>query len=269
MRTDLLSNLRFASACFLFCVAVMPVRAQCGVNSLGFGNIGIVANNPFQAEVVTTHPESSSLGSRLEYVARDNQGRIRTDWAAGKYKHDTGPEAGSEAEQRMIMICDPVAQTLTRLDTLNKTATIIHSRPSAPSTPGASRLQPAHTRTFCSSQLQIGMHLGGEDLGVKTIEGVEAKGIRFAMPMLVASTGGESSSSNTNERWCSDDLSALVLTVNENTKTGTKFTVAMQKIERIEPDPSLFQIPPDYAVTESVAPPLGRRSSSVSSSGQP
>jgi hypothetical protein len=32
---------------------------------------------------------------------------------------------------------------------------------------------------------------------------------------------------------------------------------------------SLFQIPPDYAVTESVAPPLGRRSSSVPASGQP
>jgi hypothetical protein len=169
----------------------------------------------------------------------------------------------------MIMICDPVAQTLTRIDTLNKTATIIHSRPSAPSTSGTSRLQPAHTRTFCSSQLRISMHLGGEDLGVKTIEGVEAKGVRYAMPMLVASTGGESSSSNTNERWCSDDLSALVLTVNENTKTGTKFTVEMQKIERIEPDPSLFQIPPDYAITESVAAPLGSRGVSVTLNGQP
>jgi hypothetical protein len=266
MRTDRLFNLRFASACFLFCAAGMPVRAQCGVNSLGFGNIGIVANNPFQAEVVTTHPESSSLGSRLEYVARDNQGRIRTDRTAGKYKHDTGPEAGTEAEERMIMICDPIAQTLTRIDTLNKTATIIHSRPSAPST---SRLQPAHARTFCSSRLLIGLHLGGEDLGVKTIEGVEAHGEQFTMPMLATSTGGESTSNSTNERWCSDDLSAVVLTVTTNSKAGTKFTVEMQKIERIEPDPSLFQIPPDYAVTESVAPPLGRRSSSVSSSRQP
>jgi hypothetical protein len=104
---------------------------------------------------------------------------------------------------------------------------------------------------------------------VKTIEGVEAHGEQFTMPMLATSTGGESTSNSTNERWCSDDLSAVVLTVTTNSKAGTKFTVEMQKIERIEPDPSLFQIPPDYAVTESVAPPLGRRSSSVSASRQP
>jgi hypothetical protein len=109
----------------------------------------------------------------------------------------------------------------------------------------------------------------GEDLGVKTIEGVEAHGERIPVPMLTTATQGELTSSNTSERWCSDDLSAVVLTVSENVKSGTKFTVAMQKIERSEPDPSLFQIPPDYAVTESVPQPLGRRASSVPSSSQP
>jgi hypothetical protein len=32
----------------------------------------------------------------------------------------------------------------------------------------------------------------------------------------------------------------------------------MQKIDRSEPDPALFQIPPDYAVSESVATPRER-----------
>jgi hypothetical protein len=54
------------------------------------------------------------------------------------------------------------------------------------------------------------------------------------------------------ERWCSDDLSAIVLTVFEDTKTGVKTSIAMQNIERAEPDPTLFQIPPNYAVTESI-----------------
>lgn len=57
----------------------------------------------------------------------------------------------------------------------------------------------------------------------------------------------------TSERWCSEELSALVLVITENAKSGSTSTVAMQKIERTEPDPSLFQIPADYAVTESVA----------------
>jgi hypothetical protein len=39
----------------------------------------------------------------------------------------------------------------------------------------------------------------------------------------------------------------------------------MQKIDRTEPDPALFQIPPDYAVTESVAEPRDRRNQSAPS----
>jgi hypothetical protein len=62
----------------------------------------------------------------------------------------------------------------------------------------------------------------------------------------------------TPQTWCSDFLSALVLRINGNTKTGVKSTLAMQKIERTEPDPALFQIPEGYAVTESVAEPRKR-----------
>lgn len=156
------------------------------------------------------------------------------------------------------MICDPVAQTMTEINTLDATAKIIHSRPSTPSSP---LLQSVHTRTFCSSRLLLGHdgHIKREDLGDQTIEGVVAHGERIFMPMLGAPDGGESAQgNNTTDRWCSDDLSALVLTVSENARTGAKSSVGMQKIDRTEPDPSLFQIPPGYAVTESVAEPHKR-----------
>jgi hypothetical protein len=267
MWTNPFFNLRFVTAFFLFFAAGLPVRAQCGISTRGFGNVGIVANNPFHAEILVTNaPGSSNPASRLEYVARDSQGRIRTDRTGGEYRRDNGPEAGTEVERRVIALCDPVAHTLTRIDTLNKTATIIHSRPSAPM---AKLLQPAHELTFCASRLQIGLRSGGEDLGVKMIEGVEARGERITMPALVTATEGAPTNPNTSERWCSDDLSAVVLTLTENGRTGTKTSMAIQNIERTEPDPSLFQIPPDYSVTESVAEPLRRRSSSASSSSQP
>jgi hypothetical protein len=254
----------------LFCLSFFsasPAHAQCGVNTLGFGNLGIVKDNPFHAEVVST-----STGQRLltaisarkpELVARDSQGRIRTERVVGEYKRDTGSEAGSTAEQRMIMICDPVAQTLTQIDTLNATAKIIHSRPSAPNSSlpsgaNSSRMQHRSIRTFCDSRLMMGSQPGRpgvEDLGYKTIEGVQAHGARIAMPTLIAPGSEVSTSTSDTERWCSDELSAIVLTTTENSKSGSKSTVVMQNIERTEPDPSLFQIPPDYAVTESVAEP--------------
>jgi hypothetical protein len=257
------------SGFFLALVSASGAEAQCGVNTIGFGNTGLVTGNPFHAEMVVTRSGEalvpSALAQRPRSVARDSQGRVRTERITEMmFKHDTGAEAGSEAEDHMIMICDPVAQTLTRIDTLNATAQIIHSRPSSPSSPGRSPGLPQ--RTFCSSRLLLPRAGGAatQDLGDQTIEGVQAHGVRTPMPMLSATVGGESSpAENFTECWCSDELSAVVLIVNENTKSGTKTTEAMQHIERNEPDAALFQIPAGYAVTESVAPPFGNQNPHV------
>jgi hypothetical protein len=73
------------------------------------------------------------------------------------------------------------------------------------------------------------------------------------MPMLITTPDAEPSpTENFTDRWCSDELSAVMLTASEHTKTESKTTIAMQKLVRNEPDPALFQIPAGYAVTESV-----------------
>jgi hypothetical protein len=262
------------TACFALLVtaAVPSANAQCGTNTLGYGNVGIVTENPFHAEVVVTKPSANEVVSTIAprypaQVARDSQGRVRTERATGQFLHDNGAEAGTKTEQHLIMICDPVAQTLTQIDTLNATARIIHSAPSAPST---SRMRQASTRTFCSSRLLFNRagHSEGEDLGVQTIQGVEAHGVRMNMTLRdTSSVGGQvtsmTSADNTREIWCSDQLSAVVLTVTENAKTGEKTTFAMQNIARTEPDASLFQIPPDYAITESVDEPHSSRAPGI------
>ena len=84
------------------------------------------------------------------------------------------------------------------------------------------------------------------------------------MPMLDAMAGEDSlGGEGIIERWCSDDLSALIQTNTKDSKGELISTVAMRKIERNEPDATLFQIPEGYAVSESVAGPPGRRSTNV------
>jgi hypothetical protein len=268
MRSHRFLSFSLLTSCFALLFAASSAKAQCDRNTLGYGDVGIVANNPFQAEMAITRSGPPELRSALEQsplvqrplsVARDTQGRVRIERVGGEFQHENGPEAGTKVQEHTITICDPVAETLTRINTMNATATIIRSRPSAPR---SSDLQPATKRTFCSSRLlsdHAREHLQVEDLGTQTIEGIEARGERITLPMLAATSGEESlSGASTTERWCSDSLSALVLTINANSKTGRKSTIAMQKIERTEPDPALFQIPPDYAVTESVAEPRKR-----------
>src|SRR5271155_1389693 len=134
-------SLRFLSfplltSCSLLLVAASSTKAQCGRNTLGYGDVGIVANNPFHAEMVVTPSRSpefhSPLVQRPLSVARDTQGRVRIERVGGEFKRDNGPETGSQVQEHTITICDPVAETLTRINTVNATATIIHSRPSAP-----------------------------------------------------------------------------------------------------------------------------------------
>jgi hypothetical protein len=275
MRPHPLFSFSLLSGCFLSLLAASSAKAKCGSNIIGFGDIGVVAGNPFHAEVTRTTTGHTDTKAALrpnypEWVARDSQGRIRTERVAGEFKRDTGPDAGSKVELHLIMICDPVAQTLTQIDTATLTAKIIHSRPSAPRS-GA--LQQGTRRSFCSTRLSSARNAARfqvEDLGDQMIEGLEAHGERVTMPMLGATTPEESpNGGSTSERWCADSLSALVLTITGNTKTGTKTTLAMQKIERTEPDAALFQIPPDYAVTESVAEPRDRRNTNAAPTEQP
>ena len=255
-----------AAACFALLLCAAPsVNAQCGVNTVGFSNAGIVTDNPFHAELVVTRttndePATPTSSHAPELIARDSQGRVRTDRATGQFLHENGADAGAKTEQHIIMICDPVTQTLTQIDTLSASAKIIRARPSAPNSPRPQGLPP---RTFCSSRLFLNHRNQGEDLGVQTIEGVEAHGVRITMPPheAPAAADGEpvvnSSGGNVREIWCSDQLSAVVLTVMPNLRTGAKSTIAMQNIERTEPDASLFQIPRDYSISESVSEPRG------------
>ena len=275
MRSYRFLSFSLLTTCSLLSFAASSARAQCSSNIIGFGDVGVVSGNPFHAEVTRTTPGHTDTNATLtliypESVARDSQGRIRTERVAGEFKRDNGPDAGSKVELHLIMICDPVAQTLTQIDTATLTAKIIHSRPSAPRATGLQRATP---RSFCPARLpsdRAGGRMQVEDLGYQNIEGIEAHGERVTMPMLGMRVGEESpNGESTSELWCSDSLSVIVLRVSGNTKTDRKTTITMRDIERTEPDPALFQIPPDYAITESVAEPHERRNPNAAPIEQP
>lgn len=62
--TPLSFGLATASFALLLSAVAPSANAQCGVNTLGFGNAGIVTDNPFHAEVVVTRSgQASSIAS--------------------------------------------------------------------------------------------------------------------------------------------------------------------------------------------------------------
>jgi hypothetical protein len=250
-----------------FAASPIKTAAQCFGGLPFLGQVSGMTGNPFQAEVKQTFlTQNTSLVQNLEprtqQVARDSQGRLRTDFSAGKYKVQNGPAAGTEQEQHHITICDPVKGEWISLDTLNKTATIqkVNLRATPPKA-----LQTTDLPSFCSRQLRLGVSFPGsqtEDLGHRTIEGMDAQGVLSRQTMQNGFTSGTTTSvqetTSETESWCSEELGAVILRVIGTEKKGNTQTISMVNIQRGEPDATLFEIPPDYRIAERMNNPAVR-----------
>jgi hypothetical protein len=179
-----------AAACFSLLVSAAPANAQCRADLIGFR---IVTDNPFHAEIVTTHgpTQPESIVTRYpQLIARDSQGRVRIDRVTEEVRRGTGPDSETGTETHIIMICDPVAHTTTILNISKLTAEIVHLSPNGLS---SSPVQ-GTPHTFCSSRMPSHLdRIAGADLGVQTIQGVEAHGARTHFGFASFSAGNTAS----------------------------------------------------------------------------
>ncbi len=81
-----------------------------------------------------------------------------------------------------------------------------------------------------------------DDLGVMTINGVQARGTRTTTIVPVGAIGNDREFRSVSERWFSSDLNLLIKSVNTDPRFGTT-TYELMNISRTPPDPYLFQVP--------------------------
>jgi len=104
--------------------------------------------------------------------------------------------------------------------------------------------------------LDTNVETKSEPLGAQTIEGVEAEGRRIIRVIPAVSMGNERPIEITYERWYSEELQLEVLIKSVDPRSGES-TQQLININRSEPDASLFEAPPDYAVQEFRPPAMG------------
>ena len=90
-----------------------------------------------------------------------------------------------------------------------------------------------------------------EDLGQQTIEGVSATGTRTTTEIPAGAIGNEQPIRIVSEQWFSPELQVLVLTKHSDPRTG-ETTYRLTGVVRAEQARSLFDLPPDYTLQESV-----------------
>lgn len=87
-----------------------------------------------------------------------------------------------------------------------------------------------------------------EDLGAKTIAGVNATGTRTTHIIPAGAEGNDEPITVTLELWSAPGI-GVVSEIRSDPRTGTT-TMELTEIQRGEPDPSLFAIPEGYTIKD-------------------
>jgi len=91
-----------------------------------------------------------------------------------------------------------------------------------------------------------------EKLASQTIEGVLVEGTRQTTTWPVGAQGNDRAITTTRETWTSEELKVVILSHMNDPRNGEQ-TLKLININRSEPDPSLFQPPPDYTIVDEKA----------------
>lgn len=231
-----------------------------GITTAIAGPMATVAGAPYTAEAITEHTQTLADGNRIHQtitsqVARDSQGRVR--------REESLP--GPANAPHLIVIDDPIAGIHWTLNPANKTA---------------SKLPVKHvmTRVMNPAGGSGGMAVSDEggpitiafaggapdkkaneandivktDLGTETVEGVRAQGARITHTIPAGQVGNDQPLVITTETWMSPDLKVLVMSNTSDPRMG-ETTYRLTNILRAEPDPALFEVPPDYTIQDKPA----------------
>lgn len=218
----------------------------------------VVTGEPYSAVTEVESVQIAADGTRFDRKVmrqktyRDSQGRTRSEHYIGM-----GP-SGSEPNPTLatILIRDPAAGVTYSLNPRTHTAKMLHTgrlseatgdiettltsrnRPNIPPTNPTQeereRYQPKITR---------------EDLGTQEIEGLTVTGTRITMAFPAGAQGSDRPFEIVTERWASEELKTFIVIKNSDPRNGEN-TIRTTNIDRSEPDPSLFEVPADYAITE-------------------
>lgn len=90
-----------------------------------------------------------------------------------------------------------------------------------------------------------------EDLGQQVVEGVMARGTRTTTTIPAGEIGNVQPIEIVSEQWFSDDLKVLVMTRHADPRTG-ETTYKLTNVSLADPARTLFEVPADYTVRDSV-----------------
>jgi len=198
-----------------------------------------VTGAPYSADQVKENVQTLADGTHVtqtrstSHIIRDSQGRTSTERLITRDAN--GWSLG------VTEIRDPVEGLYCILDQQNKVAHRF-ATPAAPAPPEVSPQGGTASPRTASDAAHP--ETSSEKLGSQTMEGVMVEGERLTTTYPVGAQGNDRPIVTTFEAWRSKELNTDLIRKLSDPRSGEE-TFRLTKLERTEPDPTLFQIPPD------------------------
>ncbi len=177
---------------------------------------------------------------------RDSAGRVRTERPVFTSRASGG------SNLKVIEIPDPVAGFQYVLDPQNHIAYRFPSAASAPSPVPSPQVKSASVTPPSTPNDTRQSQTTTESLGTEVIEGLSVEGRRMTTVVPVGAMDNDRPITTTCDYWYSRDLATDIVRDCSDPLGGDR-TTHFVNINRAEPDPSLFQVPPDYQVVDGPA----------------
>jgi hypothetical protein len=212
----------------------------------GFGQsvpVPSIAGQPFSAdEVIVENPKPNVhnvLPMKTIRIYRDSAGRTREDVSIPRDPIAT----------QVVNIEDPVAGVHYYLDTEGKIARrLVYPRPATPVvTPKTITSDSPGRAVMFSSPKFRDVRTTSESIGTQLIEGLTGNGQRVTSVSPVSMPGCDKNASVIESRY-SEELRITLLQKRSNCMGDG--TTRLEHINRAEPEPLLFQVPPDYTIVD-------------------
>jgi hypothetical protein len=237
---------------------------------------------PYSAEVATDSTQTLADGNR---IVQHSTGRVYRD-GQGRVRREEDRPSGSPA----ISIVDPVAGVSYSLDPENRIAwktpapageEILKkleamkvemakqrreqentAEAGSPSSEELQKRREEERRKVDAAKMAAQVSGGGrierrradeqhsdEPLAARQMEGVRVEGHRTTTTIPAGAIGNDLAITTVSEEWVSPELQVLVMTQRKDPRNGDS-TYRLLNVVRREPDPALFQVPPEYTVKE-------------------
>jgi hypothetical protein len=220
------------------------------------GGAQVVTGAPYSAtattEITQTLPDGNHITRKVTAsVFRDSAGRVRRDQvlaAVGSWMPNEQPKTAiiDDPVAHFHYILNPDRQTAARFPAPDaaKFKGMRKNGGDASATgnnqPNSASNEPRHHGPGTMEKTS---------LGTQTIEGVQATGTQSVLTIEAGAIGNDQAIRIVSEEWYSPDLKTVVMSKRSDPRFGD-VVYTLTQINRAEPDPTLFQVPASYTVTD-------------------